>query len=1433
MKALNTGRLRSGPAWPRVKAKRQLSIRRAGPITAALICSMLPGAQRARAVDTIQISGTAYQKFDGFGASQAFDCVALSHMAPSEATQNAYYDALFNDLNLSFFRVDLRSSFSPASGAYDYTTAVQASGQDTVIKAVRARKPNIKLMYTAWSPPAYMKDNNSVVGGHLLTSAYGSYAGYLAEFTRQFSVNESFPVDLLSLQNEPDLNVGYDCCIYDPATYNTVLGYVSPQVRSVASANGYTTKILGAEWSGSNSGSDPWFTTVTNVGTASAPVPNPNLDYSAMHSYWGTIGNLNATARGLMPVYETEFSDLTDGNTDSAPMAARTAAQFCMDFNYGNVGAWFWWWMSWVAGSGNEGQSLTLRAQDINETTPWTSYTLCKKYYAFKALTNVFLPGSVGRKATVSTGTTGQLQAAAALGPYGLFELAAVNASTSNHPAVQLTVTELAGTGNVNFTRILVDASNNYSTSTVTFVNGVYTENLPASTSCFYVQQDNGAGTLAPYSGGAAAIPGTISFPNYDLGGSGVAYHVTIPSNQGGQYRTDGVSIGTTADPGGIGYVVGWTTPGQWLKYTVNVASAGTYNVSVRAASPAGGSVHIEDAFGTNLTGPIAIPNTGSYTTFQAVTVPLALRAGTQVLRFVEDTGGYDLHYMTFALQSAGSVPPAPNGLTAVAGQWSMSANTAPGQVVLTWSAASGATSYSLYRSTTSGAETLYMPRIYSTHYTDVGLTNGVTYYYKVVAVNAFGTSALSGEVNGKPLAPVSTPYGGTAAAIPGTVYFPRYDAGGELIGYHDADAANQGGAYRTDAVDISAGGDPGGNGYCVGWCYAGEWLKYSVNVASAGTYTVSFRIANGTIANSTFHLEDNSHNNLSGTVTVAPTGGYGTYTTVTATVTLMAGAQVLKFVEDSGGYNISHMTFSGATSPPAAPTGLTATSGVSQVALTWTASPGATSYNVLRSTTSGGPYTSVATGLGSTSYTNTGLTNGSTYYYVVTATNSNGTSGNSSPANATPFANSLPIQINAGGSAASPYIADAYFSGGTAATNWTGAIDTSGVTNPASQGVYQDERWGPSTYTVAGLTPGTACTVRLHFCENYFTASGSRQFNASINGTQVLTNFDIYAAAGAAHKANVQQFSATVNGSGQIVVAFTNGAVNNALIDGIEIVSGGGGSAPSTPTGLTATAGNAQAALSWTASAGATSYNVLRSTTSSGTYASIATGLTSTSYTNTGLTNGSTYYYVVTATNASGTSGNSNQASATPTASTIPSSPTGVTAASLAGQVTISWTASSGATSYTVLRSQNYGTGYVSIASGITSTNYVDMQITNGLTYYYVVTATNSSGTSGNSSQVIGSPVNSGSAPGNVSSFTVTPSTGQVVLAWTVPGATSYSIARSTTSGYGYVTYVTGLTSGSYTDTNVIHGTTYYYIVYGANSSGTGPGSSQLGATP
>lgn len=147
--------------------------------------------------------------------------------------------------------------------------------------------------------------------------------------------------------------------------------------------------------------------------------------------------------------------------------------------------------------------------------------------------------------------------------------------------------------------------------------------------------------------------------------------------------------------------------------------------------------------------------------------------------------------------------------------------------------------------------------------------------------------------------------------------------------------------------------------------------------------------------------------------------------------------------------------------------------------------------------------------------------------------------------------------QVNCGGNAASPFIADSYFSGG-GAYNPGGAVDTSSVTDPAPQAVYASERFGQFTYVFPNLTPGASYTVRLHFAEIYWSSAGQRSFNVAINGSQVLSQFDVFAAAGGSWKAVCKEFAATADAGGSITIAYTYGSGTpdvNAKASGIEII--------------------------------------------------------------------------------------------------------------------------------------------------------------------------------------------------------------------------------------------------------------------------------------
>jgi hypothetical protein len=171
-----------------------------------------------------------------------------------------------------------------------------------------------------------------------------------------------------------------------------------------------------------------------------------------------------------------------------------------------------------------------------------------------------------------------------------------------------------------------------------------------------------GGGGQTPFGGTPAAVPGTLQAENFDEGGQGLAYHDAQPGNSGGAYRTTDVDIEGTSDGGG--YNVGWTKAGEWLEYTVNVATSGTYRLETRFANPGTGARFHVEVDGTDRTGPIAAPNTGGWQTWQTITTTgIPLQSGQRVIRVVFDTvssTGSVGNFNWFRLVESSS-PPNPN----------------------------------------------------------------------------------------------------------------------------------------------------------------------------------------------------------------------------------------------------------------------------------------------------------------------------------------------------------------------------------------------------------------------------------------------------------------------------------------------------------------------------------------------------------------------------------------------------------------------------------------------------------------------------------------------------------------------------------------------------------------------------------------------------
>ena len=355
-------------------------------------------------------------------------------------------------------------------------------------------------------------------------------------------------------------------------------------------------------------------------------------------------------------------------------------------------------------------------------------------------------------------------------------------------------------------------------------------------------------------------------------------------------------------------------------------------------------------------------------------------------------------------------------------------------------------------------------------------------------------------------------------------------------------------------------------------------------------------------------------------------------------------------------------------TAPPA-PARLIATAWNSRVSLTWDLSPGATSYHVKRSTTRGGPYTLIGTPT-APKYNDSGLTNGKRYFYVVSAANPSAESANSAEVWASPNAPpAVPTEVTA-----SPGNAQVILT-------WNASVGATlyHVKRSTTNGGPYTQIGAPTAakYTDTGVTNGTP----------YFYVVSA------------------------------------VNAGGE--------SANSAQVSATPVAP------PATPTGLTPSPGNAQVALSWNASTGATLYHVKRSTTNGGPYTQVGAP-TAPKYTDTGLTNGTPYVYVVSAVNAGGESANSAQVSATP--NVVPAAPTGLSASPGNAQVVLSWNASAGATSYHVKRSTTSGGSYATVDSP-TVTSYTDAGLNNGTPYFYVVSAVNSAGESANSTQATATP--------------------------------------------------------------------------------------------
>jgi len=467
-----------------------------------------------------------------------------------------------------------------------------------------------------------------------------------------------------------------------------------------------------------------------------------------------------------------------------------------------------------------------------------------------------------------------------------------------------------------------------------------------------------------------------------------------------------------------------------------------------------------------------------------------------------------------------------------------------------------------------------------------------------------------------------------------------------------------------------------------------------------------------------------------------------------------------------------SPVTPAAAPTVPGAPTAVSGTPGNTEAIVSWTA-PSNGGSAITGYTVTASPGGATATTAGATSAAVTNLSNGISYTFTVTATNSIGTGAPSDPsASVTPN----PTVPDA------PTGANAVAGDGQATVSWTAGDDggsaITGYTVTTSPGGATTSASGTSVL-VTGLTDGTAYTFTITATNGIGTSSASDP-SSPVTPTAPAT-------------------------------------------------------APDAPTGVGAVAGDGQATVSWTAPAPngspITGYTV---TTSPGDTTTPASG---TSVLVTGLTDGTAYTFTVTATNGIGTSSASDPSSpVTPSAqvATAPDAPTGVGAVAGDGQATVSWTApaanGSPITGYTVMTSPG---GTTTPATG---TSVLVTGLTDGTAYTFTVTATNGVGTSSASdpSSPV-TPASSATAPDAPTGVTAVPGNTQATVSWSAPafdGGSAITGYTVTASPGGVTATTAGATSAAVI--TLTNGTTYTFTVTATNSVGTGPASAPSNvATP
>jgi predicted esterase len=388
-----------------------------------------------------------------------------------------------------------------------------------------------------------------------------------------------------------------------------------------------------------------------------------------------------------------------------------------------------------------------------------------------------------------------------------------------------------------------------------------------------------------------------------------------------------GVQKENTTDVGG-GQDVGYIDTDNWMDYNVSVASAGTYAINLRVSCPNGGQLQIRNSSGTVLA-KVSVPVTGGWQNWQTVSTNIALTAVTQTIRIYSATTGWNFNWWEIANSSTSTntappPPPPSSGTIHIEAENYVNMNGV--QTENTTDVGGGQNvgyidtgDWMDYNLNVALAGTYQVNlRVASPNGGQLQIRNSAGAILATVNVPATGAWQNWQTVTSSITLPAGTQTLRIYASSNGwNINWWEIGASGTTTTSTDTTTNTSSATTRIEAENYSAMSgiqaentqDVGG-GQDVGWIEAGDWMDYSLNVSSAGSYTLNLRVASPSGGQLQIR---NSSGSVLATVNIPATGAYQTWQTISSSVSLAAGSQTIRVYASSSGWNLNWMELSGA----------------------------------------------------------------------------------------------------------------------------------------------------------------------------------------------------------------------------------------------------------------------------------------------------------------------------------------------------------------------------------------------------------------------------------------------------------------------------------------------------------------------------------------